>query len=1042
MIPPKAIEKIGKRLELLSQWRYAKLADVPLEMTETMEHLRVPPLQALYRPAPPGCTWGEHWGSVWFRGKIEVPRSYKGKRIYYRHDSLPEKLVFVDGKPFAGMNLWHRELLLCAYARGGEVMLLDVEAYAGHPFPGVDGYDPKMRTIHSVGDAGSAPPPHTLHASELLAEREVLCAFYYDANVLYKTALILDANSLRRAAILEQVNAALDLIPVHWESEEELDAAVRAAHRLIAPLTKLKNGPTTPTVGIVGHAHIDVGWLWPVKESIRKAARTFSSMLNLMDDYGEFRFLQSQPALYAMIEEHYPDLLARIKKRVKEGRWEPNGGMWVEADCNVTGGESLVRQFLEGRKKTMELFGYKSDTLWLPDVFGYSAALPQILKQCDIQSFVTSKINWNDTNLFPYDTFWWQGIDGTEIFTHYINTRTHGYNASVYPEIMQETWNYVRHKETQDATLTSVGWGDGGGGTTREMIEHATRMKDLEGCPKTDWVNASVFLRQLREQKVKRPRWVGELYFELHRGTYTSQARTKRYNRKLELLLRETELFNALAMGADFTYPSDELQRNWRILLTNQFHDILPGSSIRRVYETAEAEYAQMEKDLMVLLNAALVKLGERLVGDTENHAYLLANALSWPRDEVVVLPGTDVNAAVDAEGHPLPCQSVEGGLAVRARVESLSVTPIALRRKEVPAAASPFVYGGKTLDTPHYSVTFDKAGKIIGLLDKAANREVVREGKRLNDLFTAEDLPILWDAWDIERDYRDRIHVEDTLLSREVAADGPLFFSLRSKYRVGKASTLTQEMIFHADARRIDFRTEVDWHEKHLLLKTGFGVNVLADHYRNEIQFGHVLRPMHANTSWDQARFEVCAHKWVDVSEGGYGVALLNDGKYGHDALDGMVSLTLLRSSMCPDERAEAGTHMFTYALLPHQGDFSAETVVRAAYALNVPVRAMKMTSKPAPAGAATLELCRVDTPNVIVETVKKAEADDAVILRVYEAGKTRGQVSIAFSRPLRKAYTCNLLEEHDEYIAIDGGAIVFGIQPFEIKTFKIYFR
>ncbi len=1042
MIPPKVIEKISKRLDLLCRWRYARVAEVPLEMAETMEHFRTPPVKLDYRPAPPGCTWGEHWGTVWFRGRLEAPRSCRGKRLYYRHESVPEKFIFIEGKPFAGMNLWHREVLVFPYARGGESVSLDIEAYAGHPFPGVDGYDPKPRTIHSVGDAPASPPPHTLTASELLAEREAVSDFYYDANVLYKTALTLEEHSLRRAVILEHVNAALDLIPIHWDTEESLDAAVRAAHKHILPLTKLKNGPTTPTVGIVGHAHIDVGWLWPVKETIRKAARTFSSMLNLMDDYGEFRFLQSQPALYAMMEEHYPDVLARVKKRVKEGRWEANGGMWVEADCNVTGGESLVRQFLEGRKKTMELFGCKSDTLWLPDVFGYSAALPQILRLCDIQHFVTSKINWNDTNLFPYDTFWWQGIDGTEIFTHYINTRTHGYNASVYPEIMQETWRYVRHKETQDCTLTSVGWGDGGGGTSREMIEHAARMKDLEGCPKTEWVNVSLFLRQLREQKVKRPRWVGELYFELHRGTYTSQARTKRYNRRLELLLRETELFSAMAMGPDFPYPAEALQRHWRTLLTNQFHDILPGSSIRSVYETAEAEYAEMEHGLTALLHAALAKLGERFVADAEGNAYLMANALSWPREEVVVLPAPQYNAAVDAEGNPLPCQPVDGGLAARVRAGSLSVAPIALRKKDSAAAASPFLYGGKTLDTPHYAVAFDKAGKITSLMDKAAGREVVREGRRLNDFYTAEDLPILWDAWDIDRDYRDRIRFEDALLSREVAASGPLFFTLRSKYRLGKASSLSQEMTFYADSRRIDFKTSVDWHERNTLLKVGFAVNVLAEHCRNEIQFGHVVRPMHANTSWDQARFETCAHKWVDVSEGNYGVAVLNDGKYGHDTLDGMISLTLLRSSSCPDERAEAGSHAFTYALLPHPGDFTTEAVVREAYALNVPLRAMKLEAGNAAGSDTAATLCRVDAPNVIVETVKKAEADDALIVRVYEAGKMRGPVSITFTRPLRKAYACNLLEERDEYVSTEDNRITFAIHPFEIRTFKVYFR
>jgi alpha-mannosidase len=1039
MIPPKVIDKLAKRIAKLEQWRYAPASPAPLEMAETMEHFRTPPIDLGYEPAPVGCRWGQHWGTVWFRGRAEVPRACRGRRVYYRHVSVGEKLLFVDGKPFAGMDPKHQEVLLLAYARGGESMVLDIEAYCGHPFPGADGYNPEMRTLHWVGGGPETPPPLTLEASDLVVERESVAALYYDANALYKTALILEENSLRRAVLLDQLNQALDLVPLHWETEEELDAAARQAQKHLAPLLKQRNAPTTPTIGITGYAHIDVGWLWPVRESIRKAARTFASMLNLMEDYGEFRFLQSQPVLYQMIEDHYPELLARIRKRVKEGRWEPNGGMWVEADCNVSGGESLVRQFLEGRKKTMELFGYKSDTLWLPDVFGYAAALPQILKLCGIENFVTSKINWNDTNRFPYDTFWWQGIDGTEIFTHYITTRTNGYNAQPLPEIMQETWNFVQQKELQDCTLTSVGWGDGGGGTTREMLEHAARIRDLEGCPKTEFVNVSLFLKQMRTQKVERPRWVGELYFELHRGTYTSQARTKRYMRKMELLLREVEIYSVMAMPAGFEYPAASLQKHWRTLLTNQFHDILPGSSIRKVYEDAEAEFAQMETDLVELRNAALIKIGAQFIPDTEDSAFVLANALSWAREEAVFINAPGYNAAVDAQGRALPAQAVDGGLYVRCRAESLGAAPIALRKKES-AAASAFVYATRTLETPFYRVTFDKAGKITGLFDKDANREVVRPGKRLNDFYTAEDVPVFWDAWDIDRDYRDRLRIEDNLIAREVAADGPLCFVLRSKHGLGRRSTLTQDLIFYAHSRRIDFKTRADWQEKHTLLKVGFGMDVLAEAYRNEIQFGHALRPTHTNTSWDQARFEVCAHKWVDVSEGNYGVALLNDCKYGHDSLDDMISLTLLRSPLAPDELADQGKHEFTYALLPHLGGFDAETVVRAAYALNVPLTLMKL--KAAAGKDLSTALCWVDNPNVIVEAVKKAENDDAVIVRVYEAGKTRGAAALIFARPLRKALECDLMEERDQTAQIRENSIVFAVRPFEIKTFKVYFR
>ncbi|MBI2426093.1 MAG: alpha-mannosidase [Candidatus Hydrogenedentes bacterium] len=1041
MLPPKAEEKIKKRLERLATWRYEKLSDVPIEYAETMEHFRRPPESLRFKPAPPGTVWGTHWSTTWFRGTIDIPKHCKGRRIYYRHVSPTDKLLWVDGDAFSGMNHKHEEVLLLKYARGGERFRFYVEAYTGHPIPGESPYTEGMFTHQFTAFDPGTPPPLTVKASELLAEREQTTGLYYDAMVLSSIVIVLDKNSLRRARLLEGLNKALDLVSFHWTTEEELESSARAARKWLAPLLAAKNAPTTPTVGLAGHCHIDIGWLWPVQESIRKAAKSFSSVLNLMDDYSDLRFQQSQPILYDMIERHYPDLLPKIKKRVKEGRWEPNGGMWVEADCNLTGSESLVRQFLEGRKKTLALFGYKGDTLWLPDVFGYSAALPQILKQCEIVNFVTSKINWSDTNRFPYDTFWWEGIDGTQVFTHYINTTGayHGYNALVNPETSQITWNEVRLKEVQDCSLSSVGYGDGGGGPTREMCEQARRMGDTEGCIKTEFVNVSQFLKQMRTQDIERPRWVGELYLEYHRGTYTSQARTKRFNRKLEFLLREVELFGVLAMAHGHEYPAAELERIWRVVLTNQFHDIIPGSAIRRVYEVAEAEYAAAQEALLALRADIFDALAESLVPDSEGEAFLMANALSWDRRELVHVETGAFNAACDIEGNYLPCQPTSTGVVVEVSAGPLGVGAIALRHRE-PVTASPFVHGGKFLESPHYTIAFDKAGRITQLLDKAAQRNIVAEGKTLNGFYTAEHLPIYWDAWDIDRYYRDNLKLEEGLISRDVISDGPLFTTIRSKWKIGRASSLVQDMTLYATSRRIDFRTTVDWHEQQTLLKAGFHLNVHSQVLKGEIQFGHTDRNMHSNTSWDQARFEVCAHKWVDLSEGDYGVALLNDCKYGHGTLDNMLSLTLLKSSIAPDHEADLGKHEFTYALLPHTGPFSVETVVRSAYELNSPITVHRITkAKGSEVGA---EFCRVDHPNIVIEAVKKAEEDNAIIVRLYEAGKTRGSATLRFSRTVRKATECNLMEEQDQAVKLKGDAIHFDFKPFEIKSFKVYLR
>ena len=1044
MLTSKTIEQIRKRLDVMTAWRYATVCEIPLEAAETMEHFRQPPDDLSYKEAPIDSLWGVHWGTVWFRGEIEIPRELRGRRVYYRNRHDGERLLFVNGQPFAGMDPYHQEVLLTPKARSGEQYRIHLEAYCGHPIREVDAFDPKPMTMHGISGATKMPPPLPLRESTIVVERETVSGFLYDAEVLYRTAIMQDANSLRRARILEELRVVLDMVSLQWKDEEELTAMMTAARKQLAPLLKLNNSPTAPTVGVVGHAHIDVGWLWPVRESIRKSARTFSTVLHLMENYPQFTFQQSQAVLYDMVEKHYPELLTRIKKRVKEGRWEPNGGMWVEADCNVSGGESLVRQILEGRKKFMELFGYKGDTLWLPDVFGYAAALPQILKLSDIDNFVTSKINWNDTNRFPYDTFWWQGLDGTEIFTAYITTRSNGYNADILPEVMQETWNFVQHKELQDRVLTSIGWGDGGGGPSREMCERASRMTDLEGCPKTLFTNVSRFLKELREQPVKRPRWSGELYLEYHRGTYTTQARTKWWNRKMELLLRETEFFATMAMQDGFAYPAKEIEEQWRVLLTNQFHDILPGTSIREVYHVAEEEYKRMDAALTEIRDKALATLSCRFIPDPEGQEWLIGNALSWKRDAIVELPIKDFNGAVDEGGAPLPAQKTRDGLALKMPLRSLSVTPVALRNRD-DNETSPFAYTGKYLETPIYRVDFDKAGRITSLYDKEAEREVVRTGNTLNTFYTAEDMPLYWDAWDIDRYYRDTIRFEKRLTKREVTEEGPLFITIHSEYKIGRASTLKQDMRFFADSRRIEWRTEVDWHEKHTLLKVGFGVDVCTDTWRNEIQFGHATRNLHSNTSWDQAQFEVCAHKWVDISEAGYGVALLNDCKYGHDSLDDMISLTLLKSPQAPDPEADQGVHTFTYALLPHPGDFSADTVVHEAYTLNVPPVAVKIkdrSTKKAPEPREENLFCEVTPSNVIVEAVKKAEAEDAVIIRLYEAGKQRSNVTVRFGNPIKRAAICNLMEEKEQALTINDATVVFEMRPFEIKTLKVTFR
>lgn len=1036
MIPPKALRKIEKRLERLKIWRFRSVAQVPLEIAETLDHFYQPPDHLDYKEAPFGLQWGSNWSTAWFRGTVRVPEECEGQTLFYRLGTVAEMMIFLEGIPHCIMNPARPEGRLLQKAEGGEAFPMYIEAYAGHLYPGGHPFPGKMRLHQCCHSWADKKFPHTLESSDLLVTRPETDKLFYEADTLFDLAKILGENTLRRAQIIDGLNQAIDMVPMHWESEEELEAGCQEARARLAPLLEVENGPTTPFVGMVGHAHMDIAWLWPLKETIRKTARTFSGMLNLMEDYPELTFMQSQPVMIQMAEDHYPALLPKVKAAVASGAWEPNGGMWVESDCNLPSGESLVRQFLEGRKKTMEAFGYAGDTLWLPDVFGYSAALPQIMKGCGIANFVTAKLNSNDVNPLPYAAFDWEGIDGTRVFAHRLVSKQRGYNGHVTPKDHQDCWDDVPQKELQDRTLLSVGFGDGGGGVNRDMCEYARRMTDLEGCVKTGFVNASDFLAELREQTAdERPCWAGELYFEAHRGTYTSQARSKRYNRRLEFLLQEVELLYSMAAGTGLDYPSEALQKHWRTLLTNQFHDILAGSSIRSVHERAEEEYAAMEDDLNRLKGAAVRHIAGSTDAAGSDGTYAVFNPLSWTREDIVELDGAE--GVCGSDGNALPVQQIPGDqprMAVAVTTPPLSITTLR-RCDETTQPTSPFRHEDNTLETPFYTVTFDDAGKITSLVDKEVQRELVQAGRRLNDLYIAEDIPIVLDAWNIDEYYRDTVRAEDRLQSREVSADGPLYFSLRSEYAVGRKSKLTQEMVFYARNRRIDFRTEVDWQETHQLLKAGFPLDINADQYRSEIQFGHVCRPAHRNTTFEQARFEICAHKWIDISEGNYGVALLNDCKYGHDALDGMWSITLLKAAIGPDELADRGHHEFTYSLQPHCGDFSVESVVRPAYELNRPVTAVKSM------GTDERIFCQVSNPNVVLETVKKAEEDDALVLRLYEAGNTRGPVTLAFEAPVRSAAICNMVESQDQPIEAGSETVKMTMRPFEVKTLKVCF-
>ncbi|MBP5274473.1 MAG: alpha-mannosidase, partial [Abditibacteriota bacterium] len=838
----------------------------------------------------------------------------------------------------------------------------------------------------------------------------------------------MDANSLRRNVILRdlvKVYNTVDMYPLET-GEASWRPKLQEADKILKELLSKKNGETMPYMGIIGHSHMDTAWLWPLRETWRKCARTFSSALSLMDEYPEFRFIQSSPAQTEKIKELYPSIFEGIKKRVAEGRYEPNGGMWVEPDCNIPSGEALARQLIMAQKHTQKWFGYKADTLWMPDVFGYSGTLPQLLQLADMPYFCTTKIAWNDTTRHPYDTFVWKGIDGTGVLSHF--NLIHCWPS---PDTFIGAWNNLKNKDNQDRRLISYGYGDGGGGPMAEMIEVARRCGDLEGCPRSEHTTVKAFMDSIATRKEPLPIWCGELYLECHRGTLTSISAIKKGNRRAEFALRRAELacvINGLKTGA--AYPAEELEALWKTLLVNQFHDILPGSSIQEVNELAVKEFA----DIISKAGSVAEKNVREAYALTEKEdTVTLFNTLGWERSGEMVLrsapegaaPGRDICSQwiKNVDGEPL--------LAVcGVTIPSMGSASLKLE-KGCREFASPFTVTENTVETPFAKVTFDSRKTICSFIDKASGRELVPSGGRMNCFRVGEDVPEAWDNWNIDVDQENKMREDYRLTGSEIAADGPLQLRIRNRYALSGNSFILQDVVFHSTTPRVDFETKLDWHEKHKLLKAGFDMDILCDNSKSEIQYGFAERPVHKNQLDDVARFEVCNHKWSDLSETGFGCALLNDCKYGLSAEEKNLSLTLIKSGTHPDTRAEEGVHYFNYALLPHNGGFSAESVVRPAYEFNeAPAEFSAET------GSDPGSLLSVDKANVIIEAVKKTEDGSGITVRMYEAEKTGTGAVLSTGFDFADASETNLLEEEIKPAVCGNRSVKLYFRPFEIKT------
>ena len=975
-----------------------------------------------YRPIREGETWGREWDCGWFHIQARVPASWKGAYVTARLDFGGETLVFDDqGDPMVGLTNgsvfdahYSKDVVhLMPHCRGGEAVDLWLETGANNLFG-----------ITRCGDPAWIEDPSKVHGTftgRVVSLR--LCRFdeakwrlWLDLQVLENLVTALPETAARRTHLLRGMSKALDVYA------QKGAAACRTA---LKPVCAVPSDPATVDVYGVGHAHIDTAWLWPFRETVRKCGRTFASQIRLIERYPGYVFGASQAQLYAFTKQTYPGLYAKIKKAVAAGRWEVQGGMWVEADCNLIGGESMVRQFLHGKNFFRDEFGVDVKNLWLPDVFGYSGNLPQILRRGGMDYFLTQKMSWNWYNKFPHNTFMWRGIDGSEVLAHF--PPEDSYNSNVIPSELRRNESNNQERGLVSEAVCLFGIGDGGGGPKEEHVERALRLRDLNGAPRFHFGHAQRVLEKMATYRDDLATWDGELYFEFHRGTLTTQAAVKLWNRRAEEALRAAEMVCAAAGVRD--YPVAAFDELWKKLLLNQFHDIIPGSSIHRVY----AETVPMLQEVVACAKVLQADAASKLLKPAKDTVSVF-NPSTTAVAVAVKLP-TGWTAAADARGRALPAQT-EAGSTI-AWVQAPGQGFMTLRRGKGKAkavtTASARTAAARVLENDQVRYEFNAELQLVRAFDKEAGVELVPQGEPGNRIDLYADHPHDFDAWDIEEYYVtqrvDGLHVEH--ISR---VTGSVRSGLQAVARVGEKSTVRQQVWLSHTGKRLDFVTEVDWHEKHKLLRVAFPTTIESDRASAEIQYGFVSRCTTTNTKWEHAQFEAVGHRYVDLSRHDYGVALLNDSKYGYRAKGRSLEMSLLRSPTEPDPIADQGLHAFTYSFLPHTGALIDSDVRAHAAALNQGVECFAGFS----AAAAKLPVA-VSGNGIELEVLKRAEKEKCLVVRVVE---TRGQPAhgtLTTLRPKARIVQTDLMEWNDQG-GKGIGKVALDLTPFEIRTYKIY--
>ena len=964
---------------------YRKVAPIPVFYFTTFDHIPYEEaVQGQFAPASEGMQWGKKWEYGWFRGSVVIPAGLDGQRVVFTLNTAEEMLVWVNGREAGAVDKKHRYITLTRSAKSGETYEIVAECYAGHGVRN-EGAGPVAWGTETVPE----PPVSqvTLRQSHFGIWNEELFQVAMDYLTLYSLVQKLPEKSLRTMKIVEGLKKFTYIADFELP-EPELTASVVEAGKILKPLLACKNGSTAPEYTVFGQSHLDLAWLWPVEETMRKTARTYSNQLALMEEYEDYRFLLCEPPILEWLKDLYPAVYERVAEKVREGKFYPEGTMWVESDTNIPSGESLIRQFVRGKRWFRENLGVDSRMAWMPDTFGFSAALPQIMRKCQIPYFATQKLIRQDPECqpFPYNIFWWEGMDGSKVLSHTFKKN----NANFQPGDLITRWEEDRvQQENIDGLMFPYGFGDGGGGPTREMVEMARRCADLEGAPRCRFESP---VRYFERHDSPVNTFSGELYLAWHRGTLTTQAKTKYGIRRAEIALKQLEYVLSRMLVAGKEMPAnwrDKLDGLWKKLLFNQFHDIAPGTSIARVHERAGRELEEVAEESRCLLEQLLA---------TDDGQRMVHNPNSWPRNYGGVTIPAQSGAAVDCE------KRLEGNARVR-RLEEENCYE---------------------LSNAYLSCRINNRGELISVKHPGSSHEYLAGTG--NRFLMFKDVNTCYDAWEIGSMY-EQLPVELEIAAKITPFGDEMGVGLQvEKYLLG--SKLTQVIMLGHWDRRLEFSTQIDWQEKHKLLKVGFPVNAHTHEAIHEIQFGYVKRPNHRSYQTDKDRYEVCNHRYTALTDGAHGAAVLNDSKYGVNVVGNEIRLTLLKSAMMPDQNADRGVQKFTYAFYPFDGAFADSDVLRQAAELNEELIVGSACDDLGP-------IFLADADNIIVDTVKPADTvENALLVRAYESMGKQTECAIRVNGKIAKTVESDMLEENQ--VPVDLNHVRFG--SFEIKTFILY--